>query len=301
VPELPEAETVRRGLEAETVSRSIARVEATGLRSVRRHPDPGELDRRLRGQPVTAVGRVGKFLTLAAGQEILVVHLGMSGQLLLSDGSDPRPKHSHVVLVFEDGSELRFVDPRTFGQVFLSEGPEPSRRARPAELAHLGFDPLTDGLPAARFAARLRSRRTMLKALLMDQRFVAGIGNIYSDEILHAAGLRYDHPASALDDDQARALHRHMLRILRASVRLGGSSLSDMQYRDVYGRPGRYQERHLVFAREGMACVGCGGPIVRRAWGGRSTFFCPRCQPSGQTLSQAGSGLTMRAGGPRRT
>ncbi|MHB1444376.1 MAG: bifunctional DNA-formamidopyrimidine glycosylase/DNA-(apurinic or apyrimidinic site) lyase [Acidimicrobiales bacterium] len=281
MPELPEAETVRRGLEAETVSRGIARVETTGLRSVRRHRDPDELDDRLRGRQVEAVGRVGKFLTLRAGGEVLVVHLGMSGQLLLSDGRDSRPKHSHVVLVFEDCSELRFVDPRTFGQVFLSTGPESSRRARPAELAHLGFDPLTDGLSAARFAIRLRARRSMLKALLMDQRFVAGIGNIYSDEILHAAGLRYDHPASALDDEQARALYRHMLRILRASVRLGGSSLSDMQYRDVYGRPGRYQERHLVFAREGMACAGCGGPIVRRAWAGRSTFFCPLCQAPG--------------------
>jgi len=278
VPELPEAETVRRGLEAETVGRGIARVDATGPRSVRRHRDPAELDRRLRGTTVEVVGRVGKFLTLDAGEEVLVVHLGMSGQLLLSDGRDPRPKHSHVVLVFEGGLELRFVDPRTFGQVFLSDGPEPSRRARPAELAHLGFDPLTDALPAARFAARLRARRTMLKALLMDQRFLAGIGNIYSDEILHAAGLRYDHPASALDEDQARALYRHMLRILRASVRLGGSSLSDMQYRDVYGRPGRYQQRHLVFAREGLTCAGCGGTIVRQAWGGRSTFFCPRCQ-----------------------
>ena len=281
MPELPEAETVRRGLEAETVGRGIARVEATGLRSVRRHPDPAELDLRLRGQLVMAVGRVGKFLTLAAGPEVLVVHLGMSGQLLLSDGSDPRPRHSHVVVVFGDGSELRFVDPRTFGQVFLSSGPEPGRRRRPVELAHLGFDPLTDSLPAARFVTLLRARRTMLKALLMDQRFVAGIGNIYSDEILHASGLRYDHPASALDQDRARALHGHMLRILRASVRLGGSSLSDMQYRDVYGRPGRYQERHLVFAREGMACAGCGGPILRQAWGGRSTFYCPRCQTPG--------------------
>lgn len=281
MPELPEAETVRRGLETETVGRRISRVEVTGLRSVRRHPDPGEPDRRLRGQRVQAVGRVGKFLTLAAGPEVLVVHLGMSGQLLLSDGAGPRPPHSHVVVVFEDGSELRFVDPRTFGQVFLSAGPEPGRRGRPAELAHLGFDPLTDGLPAGRFAALLRTRRTMLKALLMDQRFVAGIGNIYSDEILFAARLRYDHPASALDEEQAKALYRHLLRILRASVRLGGSSLSDMQYRDVYGRPGRYQERHLVFAREGLACTGCGGPIRRQAWGGRSTFYCPACQVPG--------------------
>jgi len=278
VPELPEAETVRRGLQAEIVGRRIDRVEVTGLRSVRRHPDPAELHRRLRGSPVRGVGRVGKFLTLSAGAEVVVVHLGMSGQLLLAGAEAPRPRHSHVVVVFGDGSELRFVDPRTFGQVFLSAGTDVAGRSRPVELSHLGFDPLEDAMSATRFGGLVRARRVMLKALLMDQRFVAGVGNIYSDEILHAAGLRFDRRASSLSEESAVGLHGHLMRILRASVRLGGSSLSDMQYRDVHGRPGRYQDRHLVFAREALPCAGCGTPIVRQAWGGRSTFFCPNCQ-----------------------
>ena len=280
MPELPEAETVRRGLEAETKGRRIGEVQVSGLRSVRRHPDPSVLNSALAGRRLEGVGRVGKFLTLDAGSATAVVHLGMSGQLRWApDGrAVPRPKHSHVVFVFDDGSELRFVDPRTFGQVFVSSGTEASARSRPLELAHLGPDPLHDHLGAAEFSGALRARRTKLKPLLMDQRFLAGLGNIYSDEILFAAGLRYDRPAASVDEDDARRMHTEMLRILRSSVRLGGSSLSDMQYRDVYGRPGRYQSRHRVFAREGQACPVCGRSVQRRAWGGRSTFFCAHCQ-----------------------
>jgi len=280
VPELPEAETVRRGLEAETKGRLISEVQATGLRSVRRHSDPVVIGQALVGRRLDAVGRVGKFLTLEADGATAVVHLGMSGQLLWAPDAAavPRPKHSHVVFVFDDGSELRFVDPRTFGQVFLSSGAEASARARPLELAHLGPDPLEDRLGAGAFAAALRARRTMLKPLLMDQRFLAGMGNIYSDEVLFATGLRFDRSAASISEAEARGLYSEMLRILRLSVRMGGSSLSDMQYRDVYGRPGRYQTRHRVFAREGLPCASCGRPIQRRAWGGRSTFFCAHCQ-----------------------
>lgn len=283
MPELPEAETVRRGLRSRIPGRVVERVEVSGARSVRRHEDPGLLDARLRGSVVHDVGRVGKFLTVAlhppapdAAVEVLVVHLGMSGQLLMAEpDAPPRPRHSHVVLVFSEGSELRFVDPRTFGQVFLSAGPA---HDRPVELAGLGFDPLEDGVRGPEFARRLRSRRSMIKSLLMDQSFVAGLGNIYSDEILHAAGLRYDRRSDTVSEDAALDVHRQMLRILRASVRRGGSSLSDRQYRDVDGRLGRYQQRHRVFAREGRPCLTCGTPIVRLPWGGRSTFFCPSCQ-----------------------
>jgi formamidopyrimidine-DNA glycosylase len=280
LPELPEAETVRRGLEAEIRGRLLAEVHATGLRSVRRHPDPAVIGRTLAGRRLDAVGRVGKFLTLQAEGATAVVHLGMSGQLLWAPeaAAVPRPKHSHVVFVFDDGSELRFVDPRTFGQVFLSSGREVSVRGRPLELAHLGPDPLDDRLGAGPFATALRSRRTMLKPLLMDQRFLAGLGNIYSDEVLFATGLRFDRSAASISEAEGRRLYSEMRRILRLSVRLGGSSLSDMQYRDVYGRPGRYQSRHRVFAREGLPCGTCGRPVQRRAWGGRSTFFCAYCQ-----------------------
>ena len=279
MPELPEAETVRLGLADQIPGHRINTVEATGVRSVRRHPWPAELGQRLSGRRLTAVGRHGKYLLLSVEDEVLVIHLGMSGQLLLAGADGPRPAHTHVVLGLDDGRELRFVDPRTFGEVFVSSGPASPGGSRPRELAHLGFDPLLEMPPPAAFAAGLAARPMQLKALLMGQRYVAGLGNIYTDEILHLSGLRSDRRASSLGADEARRLRTRMQQVLRTAVRLGGSSLSDQQYRDVNGLPGRYQHRHRVYGREGLPCPTCGTPISRVRWSGRSTFFCPRCQP----------------------
>jgi formamidopyrimidine-DNA glycosylase len=286
LPELPEAETVRRGLAAETKGATVASAVVTGRRSVRRHDRGEELGERLTGRTVTGLRRVGKVLLIdfdgGASGETAVVHLGMSAQLLwAAQPMSVRPRHTHVVLAFETGAELLFVDPRTFGQIYLSAGSAPpsrSVRPRPVELAHMGPDPLVDPWGPEAFTSALRSRQSMLKALLMDQRFLAGLGNIYSDEVLHAAKLRYDRKASSLTEDQAVDLHHQIRRILASAIRLGGSSLSDMQYRDVYGRPGRYQERHQVFAREGRPCPTCATGVLRQAWSGRSTFYCPSCQ-----------------------
>jgi formamidopyrimidine-DNA glycosylase len=285
VPELPEAETVRLGLAGQLPGRRITAVEATGARSVRRHPDPAELGHRLSGGRVTGVGRHGKYLLVEVDDELLVIHLGMSGQLLVTGADRPAPAHTHVVFRLDDGRELRFVDPRTFGEVFVSAGPAARTASRPAagsrrprELAHLGFDPLLEMPSAGAFGAGLAARRMQLKPLLMGQRYVAGLGNIYTDEILHAAGLRPDRQASSLLPGEASRLRTTMRQVLRAAVRLGGSSLSDQQYRDVDGRPGSYQNRHRVYGRDGLSCTTCGNPISRIRWSGRSTFFCPHCQ-----------------------
>jgi len=210
---------------------------------------------------------------------VAVVHLGMSGQLLLSSPGDREAPHTHVVLGFDgdrpDGErELRFVDPRTFGEVFVTG-------AGASVLAHLGPDPLVDLKGWAELADLLATRRSQLKFLLMDQRFLAGIGNLYSDEILFAARLRYDRRSETLTDTEVRRLYRAMTTILESAIGHRGSSLADEQYRDVFGVIGDFQNHHQVYGRAGQGCPRCRTAIVRIKTGGRSTFLCPRCQALG--------------------
>ncbi|HET6793151.1 MAG TPA: bifunctional DNA-formamidopyrimidine glycosylase/DNA-(apurinic or apyrimidinic site) lyase [Acidimicrobiales bacterium] len=277
MPELPEVETVRRGLRSEVVGRRIDRAEPTGVRTLRRHPDRSVVAPRLVGTTIDGVGRRGKFLAIGLSSgDALVVHLGMSGQLLVRPSAEERPRHTHVVLGLDDGRDLRFVDPRTFGEVFVTRPSVPG--GLPDELGRLGFDPLEDRIGAAAFLRLLAGRRTRLKSLLMDQGFVAGIGNIYSDEILFGARLAHDRPANGLSPPEGRRLHRSMLAVLDDAVARRGSSLADAQYRDVYGQLGQYQLRHRVYGREGQPCTRCRTPIRRARVGGRSGYYCPRCQ-----------------------
>ena len=286
MPELPEVETIRRDLEKEITGRRIKSVEVFGTRSVRRHGKKQEFVARLEGRKVLGVDRKGKYLVVRldaanapggkqAG-DVLVVHLGMSGQLLRASAKDPLPKHTHVVITFTQAGQLRFVDPRTFGELFVT-APGDLEEAVP-ELAHLGFDPLSEVMSWTHFAELLRARRTKLKALLMDQKFLAGIGNIYSDEILFAAGLRYDRSSETLSTQEVRRLYRAMTETLQEAIKHRGSSLADEQYRDLFGAVGGYQHQHQVFDREGEPCLRCRHPIERVKWQGRSTFFCPHCQ-----------------------
>jgi formamidopyrimidine-DNA glycosylase len=273
VPELPEVEVVRRGLEREVAGRAVTSVTVTGARTVRRQ-EPEALVERLRGATLGAAGRIGKFLLLPLddGADTLVIHLRMSGQLLLTSPEWPVARHTHAVLGLSDQRELRFVDPRTFGELFVAESPV-------AALAHLGPDPLSAGWSAAVLRQGLAGRTGRLKLLLMDQRFVAGIGNIYSDEALFEARLRFDRPAGSLDAGEVARLHRAVRSTLREAVAHRGSSLRDAQYVDLFGAPGAYQQRHRVYGREGEPCPRCGGPVRRISLGGRSTFLCETCQP----------------------
>jgi formamidopyrimidine-DNA glycosylase len=276
MPELPEVEVIRRDLEIETTGRLIARVDVSRDRSIRRYASAEAFIAPLEGRTITAARRRGKSVLLVLDNETaLVTQLGMSGQLRwATERDEARPKHAHVVLAFADGAELRFVDPRTFGQMFVSEYDAPSGMV--PVLAHFGPDALE--VAYAPFAAMVSARTTKLKPLLMDQQFLAGIGNIYSDEMLFAAGLRYDRAANSLSSDDIERLHRSMGCVLAEAIRNRGSSLADAQYVDLYGRPGAHQHHHQVYAREGEPCPRCGRAITRARFTNRSTFFCSTCQ-----------------------
>ena len=279
MPELPEVETLRRDLEKEVVNKRVKDVQVTGMRSIRRHPNKKHFMAKLAGRKITGVERRGKYLLLRLeGGDILVVHLGMSGQLLRAKGGpkDALAKHTHVVMSFTQGGQLRFVDSRTFGELFVTTPDELAEQV--PELAHLGFDPVDDMMSWNRFGDLLTARKVKLKALLTDQRFVAGIGNIYSDEILFTAGLRYDRSSDDLSSQEVRRLYRAMVETLQDAIKHRGSSLADETYRDLYGEMGEYQSMHKVYDREGETCRRCRSTIVRVKFNGRSSFLCPQCQ-----------------------
>ena len=279
MPELPEVETLKRDLEKEVVGKRIKQVDVAGMRSIRRHPNKKHFAGKLEGHKILGIDRRGKYLLVKLeGGDILVVHLGMSGQLLRSKGAakDKPDKHTHVVITFTQAGRLRFVDPRTFGELFVTT-PEELPGEVP-ELGHLGFDPLDNMMSWTKFGEMLHDRRSKLKAVLMDQKFVAGIGNIYSDEILFAAGLRYDRASDSLSTQEIRRLYRAMVETLQEAIKHRGSSLADEQYRDLFGEIGDAQTLHKVYDREGEACRRCRSTIVRVKANGRSSFLCPQCQ-----------------------
>lgn len=277
MPELPEVETIRRDLDKEFVGKRVKKVEVTGARSVRRHGDPKEFVSRVEGRKLVACERRGKYLLLRLDNgDVVVVHLGMSGQLLRADAKEPMRKHTHAVLNFTGAGQLRFVDPRTFGEMFVTVPDELEDQV--PELAHLGFDPLEQQMAWTTFGALLNSRKAKLKPLLMDQRFIAGIGNIYADEILFNAGLRHDRSSETLTPQEIRRLYRAMVETLQEAIKHRGSSLADEQYRDLFGEVGEFQRLHNVYDREGEACPRCRNTIVRIKASGRSTFCCPKCQ-----------------------
>ncbi len=278
MPELPEVEVMRRDLEREVVGKKIKAVEVTGTRSVRRHKNRKEFITVLTGRKITAVQRRGKYLVMKLdGNDALIVHLGMSGQLLRAKTArEKAPKHTHVAITFTQGGLLRFVDPRTFGEMFVAPYDEIDQQVD--ELAHLGLDPLETALSWDLFGRMLAEKKTKLKPLLMDQKFIAGIGNVYSDEILFEAGLKWERQSDSLSQQEVRRLYRAITETLNGAVKYRGSSLADEQYVDLFGKPGEYQEHHQVYGREGEACVRCRRPIQRARYSNRSTFYCDACQ-----------------------
>jgi formamidopyrimidine-DNA glycosylase len=278
MPELPEVEVIRRDLEREVVGKKIKAVDVNRLRSIRRHKSSKEFATALVGAKIRSVGRRGKYLVMRLdGDRALVVHLGMSGQLLrVKNARTAMPKHTHVVLTFTEGGQLRFVDPRTFGEMFVTTVDELEEQV--SELAHLGVDPLESAMSWEALGRVILQKRVKLKTLLMDQKFVAGIGNIYSDEILFNAGLRWDRTSDTLSDQEIRRLSRAIIETLQDAVKYRGSSLADEQYVDLFGQPGGFQSHHNVYDREGKLCPRCRHPVVRARYSNRSTFFCAACQ-----------------------
>jgi formamidopyrimidine-DNA glycosylase len=206
-----------------------------------------------------------------------MIHLRMSGQVLVAPAGSPRPVHTHVVLHLDDGNEAWFVDPRTFGEVVVFD---PDRTAiEVPELARLGVDPIADPFGPEQLRAAFGRSRRALKPLLLDQAVVAGIGNIYADEILHRAKLRPDRDASTLDRRRLVRLAAAVVDVLGEAIDAGGSTLGDAQYVDLLGHVGSYQDDHAVYGRAGERCTTCGrGWITRVVSGGRSTHYCGVCQ-----------------------
>jgi formamidopyrimidine-DNA glycosylase len=246
------------------------------MRVIRRHARRKEFADRLAGRKVTKVDRKGKYLLLHLDDgDILVVHFGMSGQFLRGTKRQGLPPHAHVVIDFVQGGDLRFVDPRTFGEMFVAKEDE---LGTIKELEHIAIDPLEDTFTWQEFSFELSRRATKLKQLLMDQKFVSGLGNIYSDEVLFAAGLKHDRTSDSLSSQEVRRLYRAMREVLQDAVRFRGTTLDDEAYVDLFGKRGEFQNELKVYGRKGLACRRCRTPIDVVKLSGRNSYFCPQCQ-----------------------
>ena len=278
--ELPEVEVMRRDLEKEVVGKKVKDVEVrphrNAMRVIRRHSRRKEFGDRLSGRKFTKIDRKGKYLLLYLDDgDVLVVHFGMSGQLLRGTKRQALPQHTHVVIEFQQGGDLRFVDPRTFGEMFVASA---DQLGKIKELDHIAIDPLEDTFTWQEFSGDLARRASKLKPLLMDQKFVSGVGNIYSDEVLFAAGLRYDRMSDSLSSQEVRRLYRAMREVLQEAVRFRGTTLADEAYVDVFGKPGDFATELKVYGRKGLACRRCRTPIDTVKLSGRTSYFCPQCQ-----------------------
>jgi formamidopyrimidine-DNA glycosylase len=275
MPELPEVEASRRHLAPVLVGSVVERVEVRRPRMLRRQPRPADFARRLVGRRIAALGRHGKFLLARLDDDVTwVTHLGMSGRLRLSEPGAPEDPHTNVVVAPEDRPEVRLVDPRTFG--FVAAYLPGEEAAAPLSL--LGPDALDDLPPTVVLVERLAGRRVAIKPLLLDQRFLAGLGNIYADEVLFRAGVDPARAAGSLTREEVAAVRSAIRPVLRAGLSHGGTSLDDLAYLLPDGRAGEYLDRLAVYGREGEPCRGCGTPVRRSTLRARSTFWCERCQ-----------------------
>ncbi len=280
MPELPEVETVRRGLEHHTLQQEWLRVEVVRPRLVSSPPDPDLFSLALRGTHVQTWQRRGKYLlaTLAHGDDspagVWGVHLRMTGQFLWLVGSIDPCRHTRARFWCAEG-ELRFVDTRSFGQMWwIPAELEPGRVIH--GLSRLGPEPFATDFDGPYLRQRLAHSRRAIKTALLDQTLVAGVGNIYADESLFAAGIRPQTPAHQLDADRLDRLRQALQAVLRDSIAAGGTTFSD--FRHVSGLNGQYGAQSWVYRRAGQPCRRCGEPIQRERLGGRSSHWCPRCQ-----------------------
>jgi formamidopyrimidine-DNA glycosylase len=283
MPELPEVETVARGLRQTVLGRRILSVTLGKTDFI---DDPAALEQHLPGRQIEAVERYGKFMLLrlssVAGASIasangdaapasLLVHLGMTGQLAPAPAGQPLQKHTHVCLLLDDGRELRYTDARRFGRIAYLD-----KAMLSGELTGFGADPLE--VSKEEFADRICGRRARIKALLLDQSVLRGVGNIYADESLWRARIHPARIGATLSRKEAETLRRGLQEILQKAITLRGSSISD--FLDAEGEPGEYQRHHRAYGREGETCCRCKTPVRRGIVAGRSSYFCPRCQPS---------------------
>jgi formamidopyrimidine-DNA glycosylase len=273
MPELPEVETIVADLRPHLVGRTIVQCDLR-FPSLVRHPEPELFVDSIVGLTIETLGRRGKYILAGLqGGAQLVIHLGMSGQLRLVDAQAPLLNHTHVILGLDDGHELRYRDPRRFGRLLL--GTEASLIAA-GRMPRLGPEPIDADFGADDLYVRLRRRRAPVKAVLLDQTTIAGVGNIYADESLHRARLRPDRAASSLSRMSVRRLHEALREALQIAIQNRGSSVDS--YRDAWGEVGGQQEQLQVYGRAGEPCYRCGRPLSLIRIAGRSSVFCRRCQ-----------------------
>ncbi|MFD9003170.1 bifunctional DNA-formamidopyrimidine glycosylase/DNA-(apurinic or apyrimidinic site) lyase [Streptomyces sp. NPDC059582] len=279
MPELPEVEVVRRGLERWVAHRTVADAEVLHPRAVRRHQaGADDFTHRLKGHRIGVPSRRGKYLWLPLEDtdQAVLAHLGMSGQLLVQPHAAPDEKHLRIRVRFTDvqDTELRFVDQRTFGGLSLHDtAPD----GLPDVIAHIARDPLDPLFDDAAFHQSLRRKRTTIKRALLDQSLISGVGNIYADEALWRARLHYERPTASLTRPRTAELLGHVRDVMNAALAVGGTSF-DSLYVNVNGESGYFDRSLDAYGREGLPCKRCATPMLRRAWMNRSSYFCPKCQ-----------------------
>ena len=273
MPELPEVETIKRTLDKKTTGLTITDVEIT-MPKIIRDPSPEEFRRQVSGSKITRLGRRGKYLLLyLTGEHVLVIHLRMTGRLTYNVASELRVKHTHVIFHLSNGHELRFNDIRQFGRLQLA----PKQALNQVKgLKDLGPEPLEKEFTKAFLRRELKRKRVRIKSLLLDQTFIAGLGNIYADEALFRAHLNPQCIANSLSPREIAKLYHAIIEVLQEGIENRGTSFRD--YVDGDGRKGNYQELLQVYNREGCPCNHCGTAITRIKINGRSSYFCPDCQ-----------------------
>jgi formamidopyrimidine-DNA glycosylase len=299
MPELPEVETIANGVHARVQGQRIVSVWTSGKPQTFKSPE-AEIADNLTGATIESVRRVGKTIVMtvtpggpsfaASSRRVgsrktgrpaeFLIHLGMTGRLLVSDAAVPQPPHTHAILTLADAREIRFVDPRRFGRLSIHQpGPASSRttdneQRSTSNYAGPGREPLTISLED--FVALFRGRKTPIKAALLNQSLLHGVGNIYADEALFRAGIRPRRHAARVTREELGRLRKALIDVLKRAIKLGGSSVSD--YVDAEGMRGYFQIEHKVYGRGGEPCITCGAPIKKIVVGGRGTHFCPTCQ-----------------------
>ncbi len=299
MPELPEVETVRAGIERHVVGRTVASAQVLNPRAVRRDlAGPDGFAAAMAGRTFLRAERRGKYLWFALDEsEALLAHLGMSGQLLVGEPERPLSPHVRARFTFTDGGpDLRFTDQRTFGYVMLVPLAYPDDRSRvvPEPIAHIAPDPLEAAFDPKQFAARLARKKTQVKRALLDQSLISGVGNIYADEALWRARLHWARPTDTLKKAEVSRLLEAVREVLTEALKAGGTSF-DALYVNVNGESGYFDRSLNAYGREGEPCARCAAPIRRDAFMNRSSYSCPRCQ---QPLPLASSGSTTPAKGP---
>lgn len=275
MPELPEVETVIKGLRPLVRDRIITGVEIREDNMVA-YPenDISTFKENLIGSKIETVNRRGKYIIFVLdSDQNMIIHLRMTGKLLVKEVEEFRDKHTHVIFKLNDGQEIRFNNVRKFGRIYLIDKDHPEQAG---SLAELGPEPLSSKLSLADFKKLFKNRRAIIKSLLLNQHFIAGIGNIYADEILFRAGIKPDRKADTLNSEEKEKIYHSMREILKKGIIYGGTSFSD--YVNAFGEKGSFQEELRVHQRQGKKCPSCESKVKKIKIAGRSTYFCPQCQ-----------------------